>query len=301
MKLVAPVVAATLAVTPALVVPAPAAAAKTRTLTGQVTAAPYVVKRTVFVPVLLDQRSAKRAKLRAPVGVLMLRKASTVKVKGQRARVAPDLLRVGDRLRSRARVNKRARRAFYWRVAPKRFSLTKRSKALSSVELAALMEGVGTDLRRLDAALTALATYVRSSFTSVGGNLSALRTDLTALGTALAALEKRLGELEGGMPALEARLQEQIDSLGTSLAALGTQVTDIPAQIAALQATLTGLQGQLGGLEGDLGGLEGDLGDLQSDLQALQGAVTQLGTDLTALDATVDILCGPTSLLDALC
>ena len=287
MKLAAPAVAAALVAMAAIPAPAGAAPSKVRTLTGQVTAAPYVVKRKVVVPVLLDQKSARRAKLSAPVGILLLKKSKKVKVRGQRARVAPDLLRVGDRLRSRARIGRQARRAAYWRIAPRKFTVTKRSTALSPAELAGLLGGLGADLARLEDALGALATYVQTGFGRLDGNLSALGTTVAGLGTALAALEKRVADLEEGMPALEARLQEQIDSLSAGLAALGTQVSGIQTQIAALQSALTALDGDLGGLEGDLAALETSVADLTADIAALQ--------------ANMDIVCGPTSPLNALC
>ena len=286
MKL-APVVAAALVAAAAVPAPAGAAPSKVRTLTGQVTAAPYVVKRKVVVPVLLDPRSARRAKLRAPVGALLLNRSKKVRVRGQRARVAPELLRLGDRLRSRARVGRQVRRAAYWRLAPRRFTLTKRSQALSPAELATLLGGLGTDLARLEGALGALATYVQAGFGRLDGELSAHGTTVAGLGTALAALEKRVAALEAGMPALEARLQQQIDSLSAGLAALGTQVSGLQTQIAALQSALSALDGDVAGLEADLAALETSVADLTADIAALQ--------------ANVDIVCGPTSPLNALC
>jgi prefoldin subunit 5 len=294
MKLAASAVTTALVAVAATASPAGAAPAKVRTLVGQVTAAPYVVKRSVVVPVLLDPKSARRAKLRAPVGVLLIKRSKKVKVRGQRARVAPDLLRAGDRLRSRARVALRARRAAYWRISPKKFTVTKRSKALSPAELAALLSGLGTDLRRLEGSLAALAGYVQAGFVDLDTKLGALGTGVASLGAALAALEKRVEELEKGLPALESRLQSQIDSLAAGLAALGTQVNGLGTQIAALQSALTALQGDVDGLDADLTGLQGEI-------DALETSVTQLTSDLAALQANMDIVCGPTSPLNALC
>ena len=275
MKLAAPVVALAVGAT-MVAAPAAAAPAKVRTLTGQVTAAPYLVKRKVVVPVLLDQRSAKRARLTAPVGVLLLKRAQRVKVRGQRARVAPEFLRPGDRLRSRARVTKQARRTGYWRLPARRFTVTKRAAALSPAELAVLLTGLGGDLGRLESALGGLTAYVQAGFAKLDTDLGGLRTNLGALATALADLEKRVEALESGMPAL------------------GTQVSELASQLAALQTALTALQGDVGGLEGDVGGLQGDIA-------ALEASVTQLTTDIGTLQTNVGILCGPTSPLNALC
>lgn len=287
MKLATAVATAALVAVASAATPAGAAPSKARTLVGQVTAAPYVVKRNVVVPVLLDQKSAKRAKLRAPVGVLLLKRSKNVKVRGQRQRVSPDLLRAGDRLRSRARVTRQARRSAYWRLSPKKFTVTKRSKALSPAELAGLLSGLGSDLRRLEGTLTALAGYVQAGFADLDSRLGALGANVASLGTALAALEKRVEELEKGLPALESRLQSQIDSLSAGLAALGTQVNGLGAQIAALQSALAAL--------------DGDLTGLQAEVDALETSLTQLTNQVTALQGNMDIVCGPTSPLNALC
>jgi chromosome segregation ATPase len=287
MKLSVAVAIAALVAVASTAAPAVAAPSKVRTLTGQVTAAPYVVKRKVVVPVLLDQKSARRAKLRAPVGVLLVKKSKKVKVRGQRQRVAPDLLRAGDRLRARAKTTREARRAAYWRMSPKKFTVTKRSTALSPAELAGLLAGLGSDLSRLEGTLTALAGVVQAGFAELDGKLDALGTSVTSLGAALAALEKRVEELEKGLPALEARLQSQIDSLSAGLAALGTQVNGLGAQIAALQSALAALDGDVTGLQGEI--------------DALETSVTQLTNQVAALQANMDIVCGPTSPLNALC
>jgi hypothetical protein len=274
--------------------PATAARSKVRKLDGHVMATPYISNRRVVVPVLLDQRSVRRAKLRAPVGVLLLKKAKKVMVAGQRARIAPAYLRAGDRLRARAKVAKRARRAPYWRLSVRSFKVTKRAQAMSPAELQTLFGNLAGDLGRLQVSLAALAKYVQTGFANLGGDMSAMRADLATLGTALAALEKRVDDLEAGLPALEARLQSQIDSLEADLAALGTQVSGLQSQLAALQTAMTALQGDVTGLEGDVAGLQGDVA-------ALQTSVAQLTTNVAQLQTAVSALCGPTSLLDSLC
>src|SRR5215212_3577970 len=111
MKLAGYLVALVVVAATIFAAPAGAARPKVRTLNGQVMAAPYVAKRKVVVPVLLDQRSARRARLRAPAGVLILKGAKKIKVARQRAGVAPALLRSGDRFRARSKVTRAMARA----------------------------------------------------------------------------------------------------------------------------------------------------------------------------------------------
>lgn len=266
--------------------PASAHAAKAATLKGQVVGQAYKAKKRIAVPVLLDQRSAKRARLKSPLGVLLLPKKK-VKVKGQRARVAPELLRIGDRMRARARLSRTARRAAYWRTPTRSFKVTKRSATLGAAELQALFGTLGGDLRELEAALTGLAKYVQAGFVALDGDMDALRGDLGALGTALQALEQRVAALEAGLPGLESRLQAQIDTLASDLAALGTQVGALETQVASLQS--------------QLGALGGDISSLEDDVAALQTAVAGLATDVGELQTAVGALCGPASPLNALC
>lgn len=254
-------------------VAAPPAGAKVRTLTGQVMAAPYASGKQVVVPVLLDRKSLRRAKLRAGVGVLVLKGAKKVKVVGRRTRVAPALLRAGDRLRARARVTKGMRRAPYWRVPVRSLKLTKRSPTFSPAELQALFVAFGGDMRRLDTALDAIAKYVQAGFQKVGADMGALRGDVQSLATALTALEQRVAGLEAGLPALEARMQAQLDALAQQFGALGTQ-------LAAMQTQLAALDGRVTGLEADMAAIESQMAQLASDLAEVQTAVSVLCGDV---------------------
>lgn len=238
--------------------------AKVMTLTGQVMAAPYADGRKVVVPVLVDRLSLRRAKLRAPVGVLLLKKARSVKVRGQRARVAPALLRAGDRLRARVKVTRVVRKASYWRTPARSFKLTKRSPTFSPAELQALLGAFGKDITRLDATLIALAKYVQAGFQKQAAQLG-------SLATALQALEKRVKALEAGLPALESRLQAQLDALAQQFSSLGAQLTTLQAQLTAL---------------------DGDVKGLEADMAAMEGQMAQLSADVTALQTSVAALCG---------
>jgi len=264
-----------------------------------VLAAPFVAKKKVVVPVLLDQKSAKRAKLRVPAGVLMLKKGKKVKVAGQRARVAPALLRVGDRFRARSKVNRAAARAYYWRIGAKKFTLTKRSATLSPAEMIALLGGLGKDVARLDAALTSLATYVQMGFDKENADFAGVQSQLGALATALAALDKRVAAMEAGLPGMEARLQQQIDDLSGDLAALKTQVGTLETQLGALQTqvgtlqtSLTSLQNEVDTLSGDVSTLKTQMATVQSGLAALQTSVSSLQTAVTGLQGSINAICG---------
>ena len=250
-------------------VAAPTADAKVRTLTGQVMTAPYASGKQVVVPVLLDRKSLKRAKLRAPVGVLVLKGAKKVKVAGQRARVMPGLLRAGDKLRARAKVTKAVRRTSYWRMPVRSFKLTKRSATLAPAELQALLVAFGGDMRRLDAALNAIAKYVQNGFQKVDADLGALRGDVRSLATALSALEQRVAALEAGLPALEARMQAQLDALAQQFGALGAQLTAMQAQLAALDGDMTGLETDMAAIEAQMAQMAGDLAEVQTAVGAL--------------------------------
>ena len=268
------------AVIAAALVAAPTAGAKARTLTGQVMTAPYANGKQVVVPMLLDRKSLKRAKLRTPVGVLVLKGAKKVKVVGQRARVAPALLRAGDRVRARANVTKAVRRASYWRMPARSFKLTKRSAALAPAELQALLVAFGGDIRRLDAALDAIAKYVHAGFQKLGGDLGALRGQVGSLATALQALEQRVAALEAGLPALEARMQAQLDALAQQFGTLASQLTAMQAQLAAL---------------------DGDVAGLEADMAAIESQMAQLTADLAEVQTAVGALCGDGSAVGGLC
>jgi septal ring factor EnvC (AmiA/AmiB activator) len=232
------------------------------------------------VPVLVDAKSLRRAKLRAPVGVFLLKRAKKVKVAGQRARVAPGLLRAGDRLRARAKVTRAVRVAPYWRTPVRSFKLTRRSSTFGPAELQAQLGAFGGDLQRFQSALTGLSNYVQAGLAKQAGDTEALRGQLGSLSTALQALEQRVAALEAGLPALEARMQAQLDALAQQFGSLGTQVA--------------ALQGQLAALDGDVTALDGDIA-------ALEAATTDLNADMAAVQTAVGTLCGPTSPLNALC
>jgi polyhydroxyalkanoate synthesis regulator phasin len=261
-------------------VDAPTAAAKARTLTGQVMTAPYASGKQVVVPVLVDRKSLKRAKLRAPVGVLLLKGAKKVKVVGQRARVAPALLRAGDKLRARAKVTKSLRRASYWRTPVRSFKVTKRAPTFSPAELQALLVAFGGDVRRLDAALDAVAKYVQAGFQKVDGDLAALRGNVQSLAAALTALEQRVAALEAGLPALEARMQAQLDALAQQFGALGTQLAAMQTQLA---------------------GLDGDVSALEADVAAIESQLAQMTADIAEIQTAMSALCNPPSPVAAVC
>lgn len=296
--------------------------AKVRTLTVQVAAAPYVVGKQVFIPVLVDRRATKRSRLSSPVGLFTMRMSKRVKVRGQRARIAPDMLRAGDRVRARAKVNRAARQTAYWRMKARKLRVTKRSSTLGPAELRALIDGLGKNLGSLQTAVTNLAKYVQAGFQKQGTDIASLKTGLASLTDSLAALEKRVAAMEAGLPGLEARLQEQIDALATDLSALKTQVNTLQTQIGTLQTQLATLQTQVGALQTQLTTLEGQFATLSGDVTTLKNQMTAVQNSLTTvqgqvgtlqgqvgtlqgqvggLQTSMDALCNPPSVVAAVC
>ena len=289
------------AVVLAIAIAAPAAAAKPVTLKGLVVGQPYTVKKRTAVPVLLDAKNARRARLASRVGVLHL-KAKRVKAP-RRTRIATAALRLNDRIRTRARIRRGARRAGYWQISTRALVVRKRSKTLSAAELQDLIAVLRADLDRLSGTVTGLAGYTAAGFRVLSADLAALRADLSALRSEVTALAAQVASVNAALAALEARLQGQLDqvaadlraqlqavvndvaalnasvtALGAQLATLQGQVAALTANLAALTATVAGLSSRLGNL-GNLGGTveqllagaaPGDLADALSDISALQ-------------------------------
>jgi prefoldin subunit 5 len=273
------------------------------TLTGQVVGEPYAAKKRAAVRVLLKARSARRAKLESPIGVLTV---AARKVKGPRGkRIAARLLRVNDRFRTRTKVGRRARRAAYWRIGVRTLRVKKRSSVLSAAELQQLVSALRDDLSKLSATVLDLARYTAGGFASLHADLASLRADFSALRSEFTALAAQVAAVGAQLAALEARLaglgdelqgvrddvaalSAAVTALGAQLATLQAQVATLTADVAALSATLGSLSGQLGDLTnlggsveellagvapGDIAAALADIGTLQADLATLEGVV----------------------------
>src|SRR5687768_7579775 len=93
---------AALVLVTALGVSAPASAKKAK-LHGQVIGQPYTAKKRTAVLVLLDAKSARRAKLESRLGVLMVK---AKRAKAGRTRIATLHLRMSDHVRTRTRLRR---------------------------------------------------------------------------------------------------------------------------------------------------------------------------------------------------
>lgn len=221
---------ATLAVAPT----AEAKRAKTTVLKGTVVGAPYIAsgKRTA-IPVLISKQTARRARLKSPVGVLIVPRRRAVPTPD--GKVSPSRLRIGDRWRGRARITNHARRAIYTRVSMKRAVVYKRSKTLSTAELEAMIKATRADLTRLTSFVNNLSAYTQRGFRDLDGRVSALRSDVdglmrdvSALRAELAALKSRLdgviASLEGISGQVTTELQPQVTQLLTTLESVTTLI-----------------------------------------------------------------------------
>src|SRR5688500_5960035 len=105
-----------------LAVAAPASAEKTK-LQGQVIGQPYAAKKRTAVMVLVDAKSARRARLKSRVGVLEVKAR---KVRAPRGKRIPAMaLRTNDRVQTRLKLRRKARRAAFWQVATRKLVVKK--------------------------------------------------------------------------------------------------------------------------------------------------------------------------------
>ena len=240
MKLAAAHIAAVLALA-GLAAPS-AAHAKAAVLKGEVAGQAWRVGTKTVVPVLLSARSAKRAKLRSPVGVLVL---SARSVRTPAGAIRPLLLRPADRVKTRAKVRAGDRRASYWRIGARSLTVTKRSPTRSAAELEALVSRLRADLAALSKALTWLATYTQNGFVKHSADIEALRREITALKAQVAALAAEIRRMGGTLPT------------GTiPLGPGGTpSVDELVKSVETVEGAVTGLGGTAGTLTGTVAGL----------------------------------------------
>lgn len=231
MKLAAAPIAAVLAL--AALAAAPTAHAKTAVLKGEVTGQPWRVGTKTVVPVLLSARSAKRAKLRSPAGVLVLKGRS---VRTPRGAIGPLRLRLADRVRTRTKIRSGHRQAPYWRIDARSLTVTKRSATLSAAELEALVAQLRSDLVALSKTLIGLATYTQNGFVK-------LNADITLLKAQIAALAAEIRRMGGTLPAGTIPL----GAGGTPVVGeLGETVENVETDLDGAVNTVTGTVGGLG-------------------------------------------------------
>ncbi len=260
-----------------LIVPTSAPAA-VRTLKGQVVGSTFAAGSATVVPVLLDARSARRAKLRTPLARLLVPRGWKVRAPGRTTLVSQHL-RAGDAFRVRVTVPRRRNGAAYPVLRPRARTLvvTRRGTALSAAEL---QEHVAA----LYGYVNGLASYIVREFAALHGQVAGLRGDLAGLRGSLAALQARVDGLEAGF-------QAQLDQLIARVTALETQLASITAQLSQLSSDVSALQAQLAGIA------PGDLAGALSDIAALQALVG--GVDVSALSSSLNSLSSSTAASDA--
>lgn len=261
----------------ALAVMAAPAGAAAPELRGVVSGSPYGASQGyIAVPVLYSKMTARRAGLKSPVGLMVIKRTSRVKVNGGPSTL-PVGLRVGDRFKGVAPVSALNKRIFYPRITfDKAPQVYFRSKELSLSELTNLIQAVQRNLG-------ALSKFTLDTFGQVAVQMAGLQKQIDDL-------RKLLGGLA---PADLSGLQSQIDSLKS-------QIDDILGQLATLPdfslfAKLTDLPNLTPyALKSYVDGL---VGDLQSQIDAitlpdLSGYATTaaLNAAIAGLQAQIDAL-----------
>lgn len=212
------------------------AAPRAAQLKGTIVGAPYVASaRSTALPVLISKQSMKRARLKSPIGVLIVPRRRTVSTPD--GRVLPGNLRLGDRWKGRARISRANRRELYTRIALKRIDVYRRSKALSTAELKALVKELRRDLARLAGYVTDLGDYTQRGFRDVNARLAGLRSDVDGL-------RRDVSALRADLNALSARLDAAIAGLESTVS---TVTTELQPQVQQLITSLTTIGDVIGG------------------------------------------------------
>ena len=277
----------------------PAASAEARTsgltaLKARVVGQPYPAGRgRTAVPVLLDAKLAKRAKLSSPAGVVVIAAKRTL-VAPRKRFVRTRLLRVNDRIAFRSTIPAAARHAASWRLATRRARITARSSTLSAAELQQRIKAVRKDLTSLYRFTAYLTSFTAANFADLRTQIGGLRADVNDLRAGVAALRTSLADLAAQVEAARRSLQSQIDALGTDLAAVKTELQALEAQMATLQTALASLTTTVNNLSTSLT-------TLSTTMTTVQGAVTTLQTNLTSVNTTLtQLLSGQSSAASAI-
>lgn len=298
------------------------------TLKGQVIGTPYVADSArTAVPVLFSKESAKKAKLKSPLGLVIVPRRKSIPAPG--GAVLPARLRLGDRFTASAPVGKDAKSAAYPRVTLKQVSVIKRAKQLSNAELEELLTQTRKEVARLTQTVTGLGTTVQQALQAVDAKILGLGTAVSGLVANLDGVKTTVGALTGSLAAAAADLRSRIDlvradlqpqvtallgdvtsltiavgSCATPLSVLGRicametafgalDLLDVPGlitRVTNLSGALTGVVNLLGGLNltGDLpAALTGQITTALGQLAGLQGTVSGLTSSVGGLTSTV--------------
>ncbi len=255
------------------------ASAATATLKGQVVGTPYLADSArTAVPVLFSKESAKRARLKSPLGVAVVPRRTPIATKS--GSVLPGRLRVGDRFTAKAKISRSAKEAVYPTLSLSTLNVTKRATQLSTAELEEVIKQAQKDIKSLGGTVTSLATSTKTALGLLTGRVDGLTTGLTALTSDLtlvkssvtgltSALETAKTNLLAGIDKVRSDLQPQITEVADGVTALVTQLGDCN--------TANSVLGRICGIEALLGGL--DTGQV-TNLTTRVNNVTNILTDL---------------------
>jgi hypothetical protein len=281
---------------------APAAAeAGTVTAKGQVVGAAYVAGSKSAVPVLLSQASARKAKLRSPLGIALISRSASIPAPG--GSVKPGDLRIGDSFTGRLRTSRALRAAAYPRLTPKGFRVTRRGTTLSNDALYALVAQLRKDLDGLQAYVVSELGRLNGLLTGLTSQATSTRSQLDTVTSTLNSVSSGLTQLQTAIANIPANVQSEIDALTAQVGSLQTTASSLQSQLTTAAGSITTIQGLLSGITtpGQLSGALTDISTLQSQVGTLTGAVSGLTTQINGaggLQDDVNSLCTDMGLLD---
>jgi hypothetical protein len=282
------------------IVPVSAQAA-TVPLKGHVVGSAYVAGSKAAVPILLSQASARRARLRSPLGIALVSRTASIPAVG--GAVKPGGLRLGDSFAAKVRTSKTLRKAAYPRLSLRGIRVTRRGSTLSNAELYALVGKLRTDLDGFQA-------YVLGELARLNGLIAGLTSQVTTTGSRLDTLTATLSSVSSGLSQIQslvgtlpANVQSQLDSLVSQVGGLQATASSLQSQLNAATGSISTLQGLLSGIStpGQLSGALTDISSLQGQVGTLTGSVGGLATQINGvggLQDDVDSLCADIGLLD---
>jgi predicted nucleic acid-binding Zn-ribbon protein len=289
----------------------PVSQAQAASLKGQVVGTPYVAGSKSAVPVLLTRQSARKARLRSPLGLLLVSRSRAVPVPG--GSVVPGRLRVGDRFSATSRVSRDAKRAVYPRLTARALKVSQRGTSLSNDELYVLVAQLRGDLNLLQSNLATLTNYTVGEFAKLRGDLDGLRSLVDSLRQDVNGLQSELDDLRGALDAIEALLPtlgggvpqsvlDALSSLDSRVSDLESDVGGLLTGLGALSSDVSTLQGQMGTAQNDISNLQGlvngalgDISTLQGQMTAAQGGISNLQGQMTTAQGDISTLQGQMS------
>jgi uncharacterized protein YoxC len=205
---------------------APAVASAATPMRGVVSGSPYGASNGFMaVPVLFSKETMRGARLRSPVGVIILKRMQQVKLPGGAGYTTPANLRTGDRFKGAGSVGKLEKRAFYPRVVFPKAVVYFRSKEMSLAELSVAVEALRSALADLQRQLNDLKA----------GTLAGLQS-----------LQTQINDLRKTLESLQS-LTQQVNNLASTVTSLQQTVNNLVTQVSTLTTRLgticTGLKG----------------------------------------------------------